>query len=125
MQARIVAKPHVRTQGIGKPIVKLLLGDVNHLDAAARGLTGALQRIAAVDEQGGALCQHHRRAGRAAEARDPGQALGARRHVFALVLVGARHDEAVKAAPRQFFAQQGKMRAVALCHHSPPLMPLA
>ena len=46
-------------------------------------------------------------AGRAGEAGEPGQALGALRHVFALMLVGARHDEAVEAAAGHLGPQLG------------------
>jgi hypothetical protein len=38
--------------------------------------------------------------------------------MFALMLVGARHHEAIKAAPREFLAQKGKMCAVAVYHLS-------
>ena len=68
-------------------------------------LRGGLQCIAAVDEQRGAVREHDRHPGRAGEPGQPCEALGAGRHVFALVLVGARHDEAVETARRQFLAQ--------------------
>ena len=45
-------------------------------------------------------------AGRAGEAGEPGEPLVAGRHVFVLVAVGARHDEAVEAAPLEFGAQR-------------------
>ncbi len=69
-------------------------------------LLGDLHLIAAVDENHGAIGQHDRQARGAGEAGQPGEPLGAGRHVFVLVLVGARHDEAVEAAPRQFGAQR-------------------
>ena len=56
------------------------------------------QRVAAVDEDRRAIGQHDGEAGRAAEAGEPGEALRAARDVLALMLVGARHDEAVDAA---------------------------
>ena len=64
-----------------------------------------LQRVAAVDEQRRAVVQDHRGAGRAGEAGQPGEPLLARRHIFVLVAVGARQDEAGQPAPGQFGAQ--------------------
>ena len=64
-------------------------------------LVARLQRVAAVDEQRGAVGQHDRGAGRAGEAGQPGQPLLGRRHVFVLMAVGARHDEAGEPAPRR------------------------
>ena len=72
-----------------------------------------LQRVAAVDEQRGAVGQHHRATGRAGEAGQPGQPLLGRRHVFVLMAVGARHDEAGEPAPRQLGAQRATRGPVA------------
>ncbi len=58
----------------------------------------------------GAVGQHDGDAGRAGEAGEPGQPLGAGRHIFVLVAVGARHDEAVEAAPLQLRAQRREPR---------------
>ena len=69
-----------------------------------------LHGVAAVDEQRRALGQHDRGAGRAGEAGEPGEALLARRQVFVLLAIGARHDETVEAAPLEFGAQCGEMR---------------
>ena len=68
-------------------------------NSAGVDLVARLQRVAAVDEQRGARRQHDRDAGRAGEAGQPGQPLLGGRHVFVLVAVGARHDEAGEAAP--------------------------
>ncbi len=64
-----------------------------------------LYGIAAIDEQRGALEEHHRRPGRAGEAGEPGEALLARRQIFVLLTVGARYDKTVKAAALEFGAQ--------------------
>ena len=65
-----------------------------------------LHLIAAIDEQDGAVGQHERDPGRAGEAGQPGEPLGAGRHVFVLVAIGARHDEAVEAVPLEFGPQR-------------------
>jgi hypothetical protein len=57
-----------------------------------------LHLIAAVDEDHRAVGEHDGDAGRAGEAGEPSQLLGARRHIFVLKAVGVRHDEAVEAA---------------------------
>ena len=69
--------------------------------------SAACTRVAAVDDERGLVGEDDGRAGRAGEAGQPGEALGALRHVFALMLVGARHDEAVEAAARQLLPQLG------------------
>ena len=87
-----------------------LVDQVADLEQRGIGLRRRLQRIAAVDEERGALGQHDRQPGRAGEAGQPGEPLAAGRHVFALMLVGARHDEAVEPARRQLLAQQREPR---------------
>ncbi len=79
-------------------------------NSGAVDLLARLQRVAAVDEQHRALHQHDRGAGRAGEAGEPGEPLLARRHVFVLVAVGARHDEAGQSAARQLGAQRRDAR---------------
>ena len=71
-------------------------------------LIAHLQHVAAVDEDHGAVGQHDRGAGRAGEAGEPGEPFLGGRHIFVLMAVGARHDEAVEAAALQFGAQRGK-----------------
>jgi len=65
-------------------------------EGAGVDLAAHLQRVAPVDEDERAVAQHQCHAGRAGEAGEPPQPLGARRHIFALMLVGARHQEAVE-----------------------------
>ncbi len=71
-------------------------------------LVADLQGIAAVDEDGGLLRQHDGDAGRAREAGEPGQALGPRRDIFALMLIGPGYQEAGQAAAGQFLSQCSK-----------------
>jgi hypothetical protein len=87
--------------GLGRFLRDLMRGERRDVDLVAHG-----QGIAAVDEDRRAIGQHDGKAGRAAEAGEPSQALGAAGHVFALMLVGARDHEAVDAAAREFGAQQ-------------------
>ena len=65
------------------------------LDLGAR-----LHRIAAVDEQCRRLLGDDGEAGRAGKAGQPFETRRARRHVFALVLVGARHEIGVELGGR-------------------------
>ena len=51
---------------------------------------------------------HDRGTGRTGEAGEPGEAFLGRRHVFVLMAVGARNDEAVESASFQFGAQRGQ-----------------
>ena len=73
-------------------------------------LLGGLQRVAAVDEQGGLLRQHDRKAGRAGKAGQPGQPLFRRRDIFILLLIGARNDKSGQFPPRQFLAKRRQPR---------------
>ncbi len=68
-------------------------------------LARRLRGIAAVHEQHGALGEHDREPGRSVEAGEPGQALLARRQIFILLAVGARHHETVEPAARKLGAQ--------------------
>ena len=69
-----------------------------------------LHLITAVDEQHGAVGQHDRDPGRAGEAAEPRQPLVVGRHVFVLVAIGARHDEAVEQAPLELGPQRRDAR---------------
>ena len=82
-----------------------LLGDVAALPQRRIGLRGELQHVAAIGEHRRAVGQHHREAGAAGEAGQPGQPLGGGGDVFAQMLVRARHDEAFQFLPDQFRAQ--------------------
>ena len=73
-------------------------------------LVAHLQGVAPVDEDRGLVFQHDGHARGPAEAGEPFQALGVRRHIFALVLVGTGNDEAVEPPARHFRAQPGHAR---------------
>ena len=73
-------------------------------------LVAHLQRVAPVDKDEGAVAQHDGDTGRTAEAGQPFQPRRAVGDVFALMLVGARHDEAVQPVGRQPLAQQRHAR---------------
>ena len=68
-------------------------------------LLGGLDRIATVDHESSLVLQDHGGARGARKAGQPGQTLRALRHVFPLMLVSARDDEAVEVVPGQPFAQ--------------------
>ena len=77
--------------------------ECGRVDLVAHG-----QGIAAVYEDRSSVGQDDGKASRAAEAREPGQALGAARHILALMLVGARYHEAVEAAAHDFGTQSSQ-----------------
>ena len=70
-----------------------------------------LNRVAPVHENGGRVAQHDGRSRRPGKASQPGQTLGAGRHIFVLVFVGARDDEPLQAALAQLAAQKSHARA--------------
>ena len=102
----IVAEGPAFSELLRDPIRRRLLDQVMELVELASHLSARLKRITPVDEHRRLLRQHNRGTGGAGEAREPGEALGARRDILALVLVAARHDEAGKPAPRELGAQQ-------------------
>ncbi len=79
------------------------------LDAPGLGvdLLSRLQRIAAIDEDGGLPGQHDGKAGGAGEAGQPRQPLFRWRNIFVLLLIGARDHEPGQVASRQFLAKCG------------------
>ena len=83
-------------------------GGIGHLDRGDDGgidLLCRLDRVAAVDNESCLVPQNDGGAGGSGEAGEPGQALGALWHVLALMLVRARHDEAVKTTANEFVPQ--------------------
>ena len=67
----------------GKPLARLGFRDLDDVEGACIDLVGGLERIAAVDKQGGLLRPYDREAGGAREARQPCEALGRGRDVLA------------------------------------------
>ena len=105
VQPRIVAEPRARFQVLRQPLVGRVLDQMLDGEDALVDLRIGLHGVAAVDEHGGLVVQHDRGAGRAGEAGEPGEPLFARRQIFVLLAVGARHDEAVEPAALEFGAQ--------------------
>src|SRR5690348_15472381 len=81
------------------------LHQVMDLERAGVDLGGRLQSVPPIDKQRCPVAQHNRETRRPGEASQPGEALTAGRHVFSLMFVGARHDEAVESARRHFLPQ--------------------
>jgi hypothetical protein len=59
------------------------------------------------------LREHHRAAGAALEAGQPGEALGIGADIFGHMLVGERHDEAVEPVALQLLAKGGEAVGIA------------
>ena len=109
-QPGIEAELAALRQVLGDPRLGRFLGDLVRHEGVGIDLGAHRQRVAAVDEDRRAIGQHDGEAGRAAEAGEPREPLRAPRHVLALMLVGARHDEAVEAALPELGAQRGQAR---------------
>ncbi len=104
----IVAEDLPRREMGGDPFMGGLLGQMAVFIERAVDLGAHLQGVAAIDEDRRAVGQDHGEAGRAGEAGEPGEALRPERHVLALVLVGARNDEAAEPAALQLGAERRK-----------------
>ena len=72
---------------------------IPHLEQGRIDLRAHLQGIATVHEHGGRVAGHHRRPGRAGEARGPGQPLIGLGQILVLVLVLVRDDEGIQPLP--------------------------
>ena len=110
MQPGVVTKPAARAEVRFDPGRRRLVDHMLHGKDGPVDLRRRLQRVAAVDEQGRLAGEHDRQARRTREAGQPQQPLGAGRHVFVLMLVGARRDETGEPARREFGAQSGEAR---------------
>ncbi len=93
---------------LGQPVFRRRIGQRLDMPGLAVDLLGGLQRIAAIDENGGLARQHDRHAGRAGEAGQPGQPLFGGRDIFVLLLIGAGNHESGQLPPRQFLAKRGQ-----------------
>ena len=82
----------------------------NRFEDVEVDLLAHLQRIATIDEDRGTGREHHGHAGRAGKPGEPLQPRGRGRDVFALVLVGTRHEEAV---------DTGRLKAAAQTRDAP------
>ena len=113
VQPGIVAELGAALEILLEPLVGRVVDQMLDGKDLRIGLRRRLHGVAAVDEQHRALGQHDRNAGRAGEAGEPGEALFARRQIFVLLAVGARHHEAVEPAALEFGAQGRDARGAA------------
>ncbi len=103
----IEAEPIAWTKVFLQPVLRRFLAGGAAVKDAAIGLRGRLNRVAAVDEQGGFVLQDDRKAGRAGKARRPEEPLLVGRQIFILVPIGARNDETGKPLRGEACAQSG------------------
>ena len=117
VKARVVAELVAALEPAGDPFARRLLRDMTEFEHRRVGLGLHLLRIAAVDEQGGCVLEHHGEPGGARESGQPSQPLGVGGHIFVLVLVRARNDEPRETGPSQFRPQladaRGAVRRIA------------
>ena len=91
-----------------EPLSRWLLHQMMDLERARIDLGGRLQCVPPIGKQRCVVAQHDREAGRPGKAGQPRETLTAGRHVFPLMLIGARHDEPVESARRQFLPKAGE-----------------
>ncbi len=108
VQPGVVANGGVRADIRFEPGLRRFVRDVDDLDELGVHLIAGLQCVAPVDEEHRAVLQHHSEPRGARETREPGEPFRARRHIFALMLVRPRHEEARKPARLELFAQRRK-----------------
>jgi hypothetical protein len=109
VQPGIIRQDAARGEVRGDPIFRARRGEGHRGDDARVHLLGGLDRVAPVHHERRLVGEDHRGAGRSGEPCQPGQAFGALGDVLALMLVRTRHDEACKAAAREFGPQPGDM----------------
>ena len=104
-------QPGVKTEAVaghkvlGQPVFRRRIGQRLDMPGLAVDLFGGLQRIAAIDENGGLARQDDGHAGRTGEAGEPGQPLFGGRDILVLLLIGARNHESGQLPPRQLLAE--------------------
>jgi hypothetical protein len=107
-------QPRVKTEAVaghemlGEPVLRRRIGQRFDMPGLAVDLLGGLQRIAAIDEDGGLARQDDGHARRAGEAGEPGQPLFGGRHIFILLLIGAGNHEPGQLPPCQLLAERGQ-----------------
>ena len=97
-------------QGLPQPAGGLDLGPVDGREDGGVDLGADLGAVATIHKDTGAMGENDTEPGRAGEPREPGQALVARSHVFALVGIGTGHEIPIKTLGRKRLAQRGKTR---------------
>ena len=111
VQPRVESEAVAGLELLRQPGFRRRLDQRGHGPGAGVDLLSRLQGVAAVHEQHRTVLQHGGKAGRAGKAREPGQPLVRRRHIFVLMGIGAGHDEAAQVAPRELLAQGGEAGA--------------
>ncbi len=110
VQPWIVRQRRAGRQIVLDPRLRRLVREWNGHECRRVDLFARLQRVAAIDDDAGLVPKHDRRPGRTGESGEPGKTLGILRHIFALMLVSARHDEAVEVAAGKLGPQRRKPR---------------
>ena len=103
-------EPHARplTEPFGQPIPWPRSRRLDDLIGGGVNLLGRLGGIAAINEKRRLIAEYDGKARRACKARQPGEPFGARGDVFALVLVGTRHQIGVEPVRSHELAERGE-----------------
>lgn len=123
-QPRVVADLRASRSVGGQPASRRFLGHMPALPQIRVGLLRELKHVAAVGEHGRLVLEHDRDPGTPGEACQPCQPFGCRRHVFTEMLIGARHNEAVKGLAPQLLAQFYEPLIGFRCHITPRYLEL-
>ncbi len=110
VQPRVVAEAVAAREILLDPAIGRRLDEVLDRKQRRVDLLARLQGIAPIDEQHRPLHEDDGGAGGAGKAGQPREPLLRCRHVFVLVAVGVRNDEAGQAPPCQFRAQRRHVR---------------
>ena len=117
VQPGIVSDPRALFGMLGDPFGRRGRRDVFVIEQVAVDLLAHLHGVAAIGEHRRAILHHDGRPGAAAEAGQPGEALGVFADIFAHMLVRNRHHEPVEPPSLQFLAQGGETGFVGLHQH--------
>ena len=96
VQRRVVADRAASAELLGDPVRGLGLRRLQHLEQRRVGLGARLEDVTPVNEQRRVFVEHHRRPGRAGEAREPGEALELGGEILVLVLVAVGDEQALE-----------------------------
>ncbi len=113
VQPGIVAEHLALSERRGEPLRRWFLYQVMDLNRARINLGGCLQCVAPIDKERCAVAHNDREACRPGEAGQPGETLTPWRHVFPLMLVGARHDEPIEFRVTPFSSVGGRVAPTA------------
>jgi hypothetical protein len=113
VEPRVVADASALLRMLLQPVGDAGFGYRLVAPVLAVDLRADLKRVAAVDEDRRFLRKHDRRARRTLEAGQPREALSVASDIFAHMLVGQRHDEAVEPVAFQLLAKRGEPVCIA------------